>query len=63
MGTKGYHIDVNLLILEVSEDTNGQRRYEKGDRLTLHNGKVIIKEDPAQKGNWLISSISSNLMP
>lgn len=63
MGTKGYHVAIRHIILEVRKDTSGRRQYLRGERITLREGTVIIREDPSRKGKWLVSSISSSLMP
>jgi hypothetical protein len=58
MGTEGYIVDVRSITLEVTEDIGAPWSYKKGQRLTFRNAVVRVREQPGQKGKWVISNIS-----
>jgi len=63
MGTKGYHVGIQRLTLVIEKKSGDVRTFRKGDRVTLHDGVIIVREDPSRRGKWIVSSISSNLAP
>jgi hypothetical protein len=63
MGTKGYSVSVERLTLEIGKEITGSKPYTPGERVVFEKGFIAIREDPAEKGRWLIVSVSSNLAP
>jgi hypothetical protein len=63
MGTKGYAVDVRLLVLEASADAGPPKFSKKGQHLTLRDGKITVRENPGGRKRWTITYISSNLAP
>ncbi len=58
MGTEGYVVGVRSVTLEVTEDIGEPWSYRRGRILTFRNAVIHIKEQPGQKGAWVISHIS-----
>lgn len=62
MGTKGYTVRVEQMTLVFPKEMEGQKSYRKGERVTL-KGTVVVREDPSNKGTWLVSFVSPDLVP
>jgi len=63
MGAKGYHVHVSNVTLVFQKAGMGGGKQKKGDRVTLTDGLIVVREDMSEKGGWIVSSISSSLMP
>lgn len=63
MGTKGYHVPISRVTLVGGRRSTNTGAHRSGERLTLTEGVVIIREDLSRKGKWIVSSVSSNLAP
>jgi len=58
MGTEGYVVGVRSITLEVTQDIGAPWSYKKGQRLTFRNAVLHMREQPGEKGTWIISNIS-----
>lgn len=63
MGTPGYTVNVNTLILEIPEDTGAPGNYRKGQRVSFKNIQITIRQSTGQNKKWLIVNISGVSVP
>jgi hypothetical protein len=49
MGTPGFVIEIRSIVLEGKAETG---------QLSFRNGVIQVREQPGQKGRWLVSNIS-----
>ncbi len=54
MGTRGYTVEVKSITLEPAGDSQGG----KGQRLTFKKAGIRMREDPGQRGGWIIINIT-----
>lgn len=63
MSRPAYIVDVKSVTLEAAQDVGIPVIYKKGQKLSFRNVNIEIKEDPYQKGRWVITNIKGISVP
>jgi hypothetical protein len=63
MSIPAYIVDVHSITLEAAQDVGIPVIYKKGQKLSFRNVNIEIKEDPYQKGRWVITNIKGISVP
>jgi hypothetical protein len=58
MGTRGYTIEVQSITLETAGGSEALLKNDKEQRITFKKASIRMREDPGQKGGWIIINIS-----
>jgi hypothetical protein len=63
MGVRGYIVDIEAIILEKPERTQGPDAYKKVDVLTFRDSRARIIEDPDKHGSWIVAHVYGIIIP
>jgi hypothetical protein len=63
MGSKSYIVYIGSITLVAAQNAGGPPLYKKGRKFSFRDASLEMKEDPYQKGKWIIKNIEGIPVP